>query len=178
MGGISGAPYSLVIRNAQARELAKLSSAQLASSAIVRSPLLFTDTVTLALEGDPPPALKISVEVIKQVYRGSVQPLSPVLSTRPYGDFVGDDERHREIAAAVAKLIIGDGYVCSGFLISEKILITANHCVSQSYGYRPDALGSFQHCEDIAIQFDYKAKDISSRRAHQLFDRHPLRFHP
>ena len=58
-------------------------------------------------------------------------------------------------ADAIAKLYIGQGWVCSGFLIAPGIILTNYHCLKLSTKYADTANQSEPSCSDIQVQFDF-----------------------
>jgi hypothetical protein len=71
-------------------------------------------------------------------------------------------------ADAVAKLYIGQGWVCSGFLIAPGIILTNHHCLKFSTKFADTAKNPEPSCSDIQIQFDFD-QQTSPQRSKSTF---------
>jgi len=56
---------------------------------------------------------------------------------------------------SVAKLLMGDGYTCSGFLVSPDSLLTNYHCLAHSSVFAKTGDEQLPLCSDIIVEFDF-----------------------
>jgi S1-C subfamily serine protease len=153
------ARYSIVLRDASERTLARYTPAQFASSSTFLTAPLFTDTVIVQVEGQIAESdLTFAVShVIYQVdAAGRMTPQSVVPTWRTVEEARGlHSQKIGDWAQAVAKLYIGDGYVCTGFLIGSTALVTNHHCLNKSRDFQRTAKAAQRGCNDIDVQFDF-----------------------
>ncbi|MEX0844344.1 MAG: hypothetical protein WD022_03650 [Balneolaceae bacterium] len=84
------------------------------------------DTSNIIEQPQPTPVFQASaeaVELIATTFRIIENNNSPV-------DICGTDDRVRSTNAAVGRIRMADGGICTGFIISNGLLITAGHCIT------------------------------------------------
>jgi hypothetical protein len=61
----------------------------------------------------------------------------------------------------VAKLVIGEGTVCTGFLVAPEVILTNQHCLARSTEYAEG--GATPACSDIEVIFDFDVQSNPAR---------------
>jgi Trypsin-like peptidase domain len=155
-----GSLYAVVLRGKGERALARYLLADFQNKSEFLSDVLFTDTILVQVEGKQiPPDLTFSIDwFVHQVDTvGRLTPHSIVAVWRPVDEaavqlrapFITD------AAKSVAKLLIGEGYACSGFLIAQNLLLTNFHCLDKSLEFRATSKSKTPSCSDIEVRFDF-----------------------
>jgi len=164
-GGIQSPPglqYDVVMRSGEDRVLARYRAAEFGRQAVFYTGVLFSDTVRVELEGKAPlSGLAFRVEtVLYQVdLQGRTSALSLVPDWRNVLDLSGVPDPAADLVTrareAVAKLYMGSGAVCTGFLVSSSALLTNFHCLNESTEYQRTRTQPSPGCRDIEMQFDF-----------------------
>jgi V8-like Glu-specific endopeptidase len=160
-----GAEYVVVVRAGPAdKAIARYPAAVFAQSSGLYTEVLFGDVVKVQVEGQQPlSGLSFKIDrFVRQVdLIGRMSPQSVVASWYSIADLNPGDPA-RQLAQSIAKLYIGDGWVCSGFLISPNVLLTNFHCLKDSNAYLATAQQRKPSCSDIEMQFDFDREPASS----------------
>lgn len=152
-----GAQYTVILRAADGKEFTRYAAEQFSRSSSLYTGVLFTDTVKVQVRGTLPltglsfqvKSLIHQVDPVGRLTPQSVVPTWKTIVELPKGSLPV------RAADSVAKLYIGPGYACSGFLISPKALLTNFHCLQASFDYQLTMTQSQPECGDIEIHFDF-----------------------
>jgi hypothetical protein len=168
-----GVHFQLVLRDRTERQIARYTDSQFALNPEFLTPVLFSSGVTVqleALEGQPVRDGSLMFELTRVIYQvdatGRFTPQSLVPDWRTVSEAVAITKRADlpQLARSVAKLYIGDGFVCTGFLIGTDTLLTNNHCLAESTAFgRTNGPPSARGCSDIEIQFDFDQQPEPAR---------------
>jgi V8-like Glu-specific endopeptidase len=154
------ARYTVVIRGADEKAMARYPAEQFSHTSSFYTDVLFTDTVKVQVEGIPPLA-GLSFKVERVTYQVDLVGRLTPESILPNWKNITEIRRGTlplQFAESVAKLYLGGGFVCSGFLIAPNGLLTNFHCLKESFEYQQTAAQPSPRCSDISIQFDFDAQ--------------------
>jgi len=152
--------YTVVIRDGDRKSVARYKAEQFSRSPELWSDVVFSDRVHVQVEGEPGDlAFTIDKFVFQLDPVGRLTPQTTIPNWRTVSESAAQLRipRMLEAARAVAKLFIGDGYVCSGFLVTVDILLTNHHCLARSEAFaatRGQPLNK-RTCTDIEGHFDF-----------------------
>ncbi len=153
------ARYQIVIRDPNERRVLLYPSERITAKAFYTD-LLFTSAATIQLaaeKGDSAAGVAFTVDrfLYSADFQGRLTPQS-ILPT--WVSIVEMPLRPplQSVADGVAKVYMGDGAVCTGFLIADNTLLTNEHCIVHSTEFQGPAKG----CGDVRVQFDY---DVQAR---------------
>jgi S1-C subfamily serine protease len=148
--------YRVVIRAADERVLASYNGDDFNGAESFFTELLYASAVKVQVQtrkrGTSPKALRFAIDSFVSAIdvRGRLTPQSILPAWRSL-DSVPGRIPARQLADAIAKLYMGDGAVCSGFLVGPELLLTNHHCLAHSTQFRQ----SPTQCGDILIHFDF-----------------------
>jgi len=156
----SNRDFTVVIRDDDRKAVARYKAGQFTRSSELWSDVIFSDRVHVQVEGEPDDlAFTIDKFVFQLDPVGRLSPQTTIPNWRTVPESVSQLRLPRlaEASRAVAKLYIGDGYVCSGFLVTADIVLTNHHCLARSEAFtttRGQPLDK-RACNDIEAHFDF-----------------------
>jgi V8-like Glu-specific endopeptidase len=146
--------FEILIVTQAGTQLARYSGKSIAQGEPFLTDLLFSSSIKVQVRSARQPAglmfkinqLTYQVDVLGRLRPESIPPnwVSPSRLEAPPPP---------EVLEPIAKLYIGQGYVCTGFLVSKNLLLTNNHCLEKSTSF--SRLPQGNDCSDIEIQFDF-----------------------
>jgi hypothetical protein len=149
-----GTDLVVTVRAADGTALARYTAAEIAQSSSWYTEVFPTDAVRVQVTGTPPLA-GVSF-AITEVVRGLPQQLIPQSVVSNWVDVARVRQRFRdELLASVAKLFIGSGTTCTGFLVGPQAILTNFHCVDRSPKFQGTRDRVMPDCSDIAVHFDF-----------------------
>ncbi|HET7699031.1 MAG TPA: serine protease [Vicinamibacterales bacterium] len=160
--------YTIVLRDRSERVAARYTPGQFADSQEFLSDVLFTNRATIEVEGTP---RALTFEVDRIIYEvdsvGRLVPQSTVPNWRTVPEAVTLLKKPTlaEAARSVAKLFVGDGFVCTGFLIAPNLLLTNHHCLRESLSFSQSDGAPLERrqCSDIVLLFDFDQQGAPTR---------------
>lgn len=144
--------YRIEIRDEDARLYARYDAAFLAGNPRFSTPPVPGRRLILTVTGTAPTdPLRFKIDRLLTTYVPTIsKSLVPNLKV---GSQMSAAEK--QLGRGVAKLIIADTEVCTGFLVAADTLVTNQHCLRQSLSYANSAGKPVRLCGDIAFAFDY-----------------------
>jgi V8-like Glu-specific endopeptidase len=157
-----GLSYSLLLRSGEDRLLGRYTAADFAKEPVFYTEVLFSDTVRVELEG-PAPLTDFSFRIATLLHQvdlhGRTSALANVPVWRNVLDLNGVPEPTASLVTrtreAVAKIYMGNGAVCTAFLVAPSALLTNFHCLNESTEYQRTRTQSVVSCGDIEAEFDF-----------------------
>jgi hypothetical protein len=149
--------YKVVIRGADERQLTTLSPSFFTGAENDTDPLFsHVAVIQVVSKSRVPPGFGFTVRqfVSATDIRGRLTLQSILPTWRPI-DQVPASSPLRPYADSVAKLFMGDGATCSGFLVGQNQLLTNYHCLVHSTGFSRAVPLTSLNCHDIRAQFDF-----------------------
>ena len=152
----AGGSQRIVVRGADERTLVSYSADRFGAQSELWTPVLFSPSVTVHVHGEPPAGFSFKVDrVLRQAdLQGRMTPQSILPSWKAL-DELGLSDPARPLAGGVAKLYVGEGYVCTGFLVSDRGVLTNHHCLEKSIDYQRTKDEPAISCSDIEVQFGF-----------------------
>ena len=150
--------FQVVIRSANERFLTSYRSEAFRDGEDFYSDVLYASSVKVQIQGrgatGSPKGLHFVIDSLLSAVdvRGHLTPQS-ILPTWRSLDQVSTSPMH-PFVEAIAKLYMGDGAVCTGFLIGPALLLTNHHCLAHSTEFRVSPPAT-PRCGDIKVHFDY-----------------------
>jgi hypothetical protein len=149
-----GVDLVVTVRAGDGTALARYTSAELARSPTWYTDVFPTDALRVQVTGTPP--LDGVSFAVTEVVRGLPQRVIPQSVVSTWEDVARVRHRFREeLLASVAKLFIGSGVTCTGFLVAPQAILTNFHCLDRSPAFRATQGQPAPDCSDIAVHFDF-----------------------
>jgi hypothetical protein len=151
-----GAAYAVVVRKANGATLTRYSANDFARTPSFYTDPLFADDVKVQVQGASLAGVSFKIDrVLRHVEAtGRLAPQSIVPEWWALNELKPGTPALR-LADAVAKVYVGEGFVCTGFLIAPGVLVTNFHCLEKSFSYQSTATNDVKECNDIKFQFDF-----------------------
>lgn len=152
VSSIASGKFRVDVRDDETHLFASYDAAFLAANPRFSTPPLPARTLIVSVVGPAAKdALKFKLDRMLTAYTPTVsKSLIPNLQV-----YSGMNATERQLGRGVAKLIIADTEVCTGFLVAQDTLVTNNHCLRSSASYAKSAGQAIRACGDITIAFDY-----------------------
>jgi hypothetical protein len=147
--------YRVVIRGTNERTIARYDAARFGGRRDFWTDVLFSPGVIVQVEArSVPEGLSFSIDkVLRQVdLQGRLTPQSMVPNWRTLDELRPGDPA-LALARSVAKLYVGEGFVCTAFMVTANALLTNFHCLAQSFQFQKG--DAADQCSDIEAYFDF-----------------------
>jgi len=118
---------------------------------------VFSDSVRVQVEGKILPqglSFKIDRFLRHVEASGRLTPQSQVANWSNLAE-IKPGSPALKLADGVSKLYIGEGFVCTGFLVGATSIITNYHCLERSFSYKTTSDNDVKLCKDVIFQFDF-----------------------
>ena len=149
-----GTDFAVTVRAGDGTALARYTAAELAQTPTWYTEVFPADVLRVQVTGTPP--LDGVSFAVTEVVRGLPQRVIPQSVVSSWEDVARVRNRFREeLLASVAKLFIGSGVTCTGFLVGPQAILTNFHCLDRSPAFRASQGRPAPDCSDIAIHFDF-----------------------
>src|SRR5207247_674741 len=122
----TGASYQIVVRGLNEKALARFDARRFAAQKDFWTGVLFSQGAIVQVQAPTVPAgLSFAIdEVIRQVdLQGRLTPQSTVPNWKSLDDLNSRDQAIG-LARSIAKLYIGEGWVCTAFIVARNTLLT------------------------------------------------------
>lgn len=152
----TGLNYSVLIKDKHHTTLKTYRPEEFVALAGLPSEVFFADDLLVEVVGPAPPTgLRFTIDnaLSEKNHDEATHPKALVPKWKTVAESANTPASRWAIS--VAKLYMGDGSVCSGFLVSSSWVLTNYHCLAHSTKYRQTAGTVLQSCGDISAQFDY-----------------------
>jgi hypothetical protein len=149
-----GTDLVVTVRAADGTALGRYTGAEVALSPAWYTDVFATDLLRIQATGTPP--LDGVSFAVTEVVRGTPLRVIPQSVVSSWEDVARVRQRFREdLLASVAKLFIGSGITCTGFLVGPQAMLTNYHCLNRSPAFQASQSRPSPDCGDIAVHFDF-----------------------
>jgi Trypsin-like peptidase domain len=149
------ADYKVVIRGTNERALVRYNPRDFARRREFWTEVLFSPGVIVQVQARTSiGGFEFTIDkVIRQVdLQGRLTPQSVVPDWKNLDDLAPKDPAIT-LARSIAKLYIGEGFVCTGFMVAPNALMTNFHCLAHSAQFQKGE--AIDPCSDIEAYFDF-----------------------
>src|SRR5262249_7106835 len=172
--GVGG--YRLVIRGANEKKLLEYEPSSFDGRTELYTGLVFSHVAVVQIVGrknNSPKGFGFTIDSFSHAVdvRDRLKPQSILPTWKPL-DEISSRFPARAFVESVAKLHMGDGAVCTGFLLGPDLLLTNYHCLAHSTMFDPAVPLDAAKCSDIQALFDFDTQgapnDVVTRECRRV----------